>query len=511
MSQVYASEPPTSGRVIFDTTHGPLEISLWCRECPHTTRFFVQLCLDGFYDQVLFHRILPNTLLQCGALRSTTAATTDAVGLETNRNEWETYRQSTQAGTALERRPYELHSRLRFSHRGLVAMALSTETADDLTDDDLIQQQVQFFVTLEATPHLDGKHVVFGTVSGPTIFNALRMGRIEVDEETGQPVAMDEAPRIKSVKIVENPIHTQLVPQRTVPWREVGAETTKKVKKKKRKGKLDTNVLSFGDELDEHGVESGSLVRPSKKSKPGSSTSSSMANENGKEATRGDEEFEEEKPKRSPPQLTLDDHEEKPSKLAYTSRLHKDSTFKNEEKPPPEPAAHPPSPEEAAPRSRRKPSAMEARRAKYAAQKKGGKKKKYKQEDTMEKLLAFQGRVKDTVVASKNQGESALEQDNSLAARMARRAAQETDEKANRDAVESYHGQILEGMDEDKLDYQQSSNWMATTFKCKRHIDHTAGSDGRKADDYEVVDDQVEPSHKEKRRKHHRHHHQKHS
>ena len=113
----------------------------------------------------------------------------------------------------------------------------------------------------------------------------------------------------------------------------------------------------------------------------------------------------------------------------------------------------------------------------------------------MEKLLAFQGRVKDTVVAPKTQDASVSKQDNSLAARMAQQAAQESNDGSDRDAVESYHGQILEGVDEDKLDYQQSSDRMATTFKCKRHIDHTAGSNGRKADDYKVVDDKDDSLH----------------
>lgn len=505
MSQVYASEPPTSGRVIFDTTHGPLEISLWCRECPQTTRFFLQLCLDGFYDQVLFHRILPNTLLQCGALRSSSSATDDAVNLDTqHRPAWDTYRQATQAGTALERRPYEFHSRLRFSHRGLVAMALSTETTDDLSDDDLVQQQVQFFVTLEATPHLDGQHVVFGTVSGPTIFNALRMGRIEVDETTGQVADLQEAPRIRSVKIVDNPVHTQLVPQRSVPWRGKATET-KKVKKKKRKGKLDTNVLSFGDELDdEQGVPSNSLARPNKKSKPSSADSET------RKAEQDDDDDDKVETKRNSPQSTPREIEKEPPKPTYTSKnREEESQSKRNEKPPPPPetsAAAPP------PERRKKQSAVEARRAKYAAQKKGDKKKRDRQEDVLEKLMAFQGRVKETVVAAKTEDSASSEQDNSLAARMARRAAQENNQVSER-KVESYHGQILEGMDEDQLDYQRSSNWMATTFTCKRHIDHAAGSDGRKADDYEVVDDQDgHDGHKERKRKHHHHRdHHKHS
>ncbi|EEC51413.1 predicted protein, partial [Phaeodactylum tricornutum CCAP 1055/1] len=157
MSSVYATEPATSGRVIFETTHGPLEIQLWCNECPETTRFFLQLCIDGFFDDMLFHRIVPGFLIQTGAMRQSEAVHADY---------------------ALERRKYELHSRLRFNHRGQVAMALNLDDDHDRNNGDL---QPQFFVTLDEAPYLDGKHVLFGTISGPTIFNAIRIGGVEVD------------------------------------------------------------------------------------------------------------------------------------------------------------------------------------------------------------------------------------------------------------------------------------------------------------------------------------------
>jgi peptidyl-prolyl cis-trans isomerase SDCCAG10 len=60
MSSVYATEPASSGKVLFETTHGPLEIQLWCRECPTITKLFLQLCMDGFYDGMIFHRIVPD-------------------------------------------------------------------------------------------------------------------------------------------------------------------------------------------------------------------------------------------------------------------------------------------------------------------------------------------------------------------------------------------------------------------------------------------------------------------
>jgi peptidyl-prolyl cis-trans isomerase SDCCAG10 len=345
-----------------------------------------------------------------------------------------------------------------------MALPAVDEAGDTTGDDDLVQRQAQFFVTLGEAHHLDGKHVIFGTVAGPTIFNALRMGRLEVDEETGQPADLEDAPRIKSVKIVENPIHTDLVIQKKLPWTEKAQKVVKK--KKKRKGKLDVNVLSFGDEVEEEAVP---ISRPSKKSK----TESSRVREQDEDDSDASQ---------------SDLRKESSTTAQYEGKLGRPLPAIPEpdevvRPPPANPvvADRPPKEE----RPKQKVSAIEARRAKYAAGKRPG--KKVRQETTMEKLMAFQSRVKETVVASKTSN-GAEKKDNSLAARMSRLAAEETGAADN--DVEAYHGQVLEG--KDHFD-EKSSSWMASKFKCKRHIDHVAGeevvgSDGRKSDDYKVVD-----------------------
>eukprot|EP00536_Pseudo-nitzschia_multiseries_P006269 jgi/Psemu1/117020/gw1.130.39.1 len=173
MSQVYATEPQTSGSVVFETTAGPLSIHLWCRECPHTVRYFLQLCVDGFYDNLVFHRIVPNFLIQTG----------DAAFRQSK----DEYREQHRAAQALDRRRYELNSRIRFNHRGQIAMALETTDDNNNNDDDddddpsiAARLQPQFFITLDEASHLDGKHVCFGGITGPTIFNALRIGRTDI-------------------------------------------------------------------------------------------------------------------------------------------------------------------------------------------------------------------------------------------------------------------------------------------------------------------------------------------
>ncbi|KAG1828605.1 cyclophilin-like domain-containing protein [Suillus variegatus] len=57
---------PTNGRVIIDTTAGEIEIELWSKETPRTCRNFIALALEGYYDGVIFHRIIPGFLVQTG-------------------------------------------------------------------------------------------------------------------------------------------------------------------------------------------------------------------------------------------------------------------------------------------------------------------------------------------------------------------------------------------------------------------------------------------------------------
>lgn len=59
----------------------------------------------------------------------------------------------------------------------------------------------QFFITLDKCEWLNKKHTIFGKVTGNTIFNVLRMGDVEVDNDD-RPV---EPPRLIRVEVVVNP------------------------------------------------------------------------------------------------------------------------------------------------------------------------------------------------------------------------------------------------------------------------------------------------------------------
>jgi peptidyl-prolyl cis-trans isomerase SDCCAG10 len=499
MSQVYATEPVTSGRVIFETTYGPLELSLWSKECPTATKLFLQLCMDGFYENMLFHRIVPNFLIQTGALRQ--PGSDPNVGNSNSDKSMEQYRKAVGAEEALERRKYEVHSRLRFNHRGQLAMALGVADEDGTTD-----LQPQFFITLDEAPYLDGKHIIFGTVSGPTIFNALRIGSSEVDEKSNQPVDMEHAPRIKSVKIVDNPLHKDLVPQNVVPWRAAKSAADKPKKKKKRKGKLDVNVLSFGDEL-EDGEAAITDIKSSHDVLDSKTLSKNVDKKTAERAreSSSDDLKEPAVPKRK--RLRVEEkHAERERErdddididcapIIYSKTNAKATTPDPTvaAAPIPEPTIEMPAASKEEKQPSKADSIVELRRAKYMN--KGKTSKKQREEGTMAKLMAFQNKVKDQAGAAKRDSRKDGNE-SSLASRMARRAA-EAAEGANDQDVGGpvYHGQVLESDDEE----QGTSDWLGTRFKCRKHMDQNAGGsgdlggDGRSMDDYLVLD----PSQKE--------------
>ena len=86
----------------------------------------------------------------------------------------------------------EVHGRIKFNHRGLVAMANSNKPNSN---------QSQFFITLDSCDWLNGKHTIFGKVTGNTIFNLLRMGEVDVDQNE-RPV---DPIKLLRVAVLANP------------------------------------------------------------------------------------------------------------------------------------------------------------------------------------------------------------------------------------------------------------------------------------------------------------------
>ena len=128
-------------RVNIETRHGTLVVELACEQARMTCLNFMQLARQGFYDGQVFHRVIPDFVVQTGDPRG------DGWGGPgyTIRDE-------------LNRMPFA---------RGVLGMASSgPDTAGS-----------QFFIALSRQPHLDGRYTAFGrVVHGEEILDRLVQG-----------------------------------------------------------------------------------------------------------------------------------------------------------------------------------------------------------------------------------------------------------------------------------------------------------------------------------------------
>ncbi|KAA1468997.1 cyclophilin-like protein [Dentipellis sp. KUC8613] len=223
---------PTKGRVVIETTAGDIDIELWSKEAPKACRNFLALAMEGYYDGVIFHRIVPDFLVQTGDRTGTGGG-----------------------GESFFGEPFEdeIHPRLRFAHRGLVAMANNgTKNSNDS----------QFFITLDRADELHGKHTLFGRCVGDTIYNVMKIGAMEIDEN-GRPLY---PPKIRSIRIIENPFD-DIVPRITAEEKRAQQRAREQAKlereeHERRKGaKKDTKLLSFGADEETEGESSAAAFR----------------------------------------------------------------------------------------------------------------------------------------------------------------------------------------------------------------------------------------------------------
>ena len=133
------------------TTQGAIELELFEADAPKTVENFVGLARGGFYDGISFHRVIPEFMIQGGCPQG------DGTG---------------GPGYEFEDEPND-HAIVR----GALAMA---NRGPDTNGSQF------FIVTAEACPWLDGKHTVFGRVSG---------GMEAVDEISGVDIGPDDKPR----------------------------------------------------------------------------------------------------------------------------------------------------------------------------------------------------------------------------------------------------------------------------------------------------------------------------
>ncbi|MBR9680443.1 MAG: peptidylprolyl isomerase [Candidatus Altiarchaeota archaeon] len=120
----------TNKIAVIDTNYGTMEIELFEDRAPITTKNFIDLAEKGFYDNLIFHRVIKEFMIQGG----------DPDGRGTGGPGYEI--------------PDEFHAELKHDKPGILSMANSGPNTGGS----------QFFITLIPTPWLDGKHSVFGQI-----------------------------------------------------------------------------------------------------------------------------------------------------------------------------------------------------------------------------------------------------------------------------------------------------------------------------------------------------------
>jgi cyclophilin family peptidyl-prolyl cis-trans isomerase len=139
------------------TSEGAIELELYPDDAPKTVENFVKLSRDGFYEGVIFHRVIPDFMIQGG----------------------------DPTGTGTGGPGYEFED--EFNQHLVVRGALAMANAGPNTNGS------QFFiVTAEATPWLDGKHTVFGKVtSGMDVVDRIAEADRDANDRPRNPVTID--------------------------------------------------------------------------------------------------------------------------------------------------------------------------------------------------------------------------------------------------------------------------------------------------------------------------------
>lgn len=133
------ANPDATYTATIATSAGDITLELWPARAPQTVGNFVGLARDGFYDDTIFHRVIPNFMIQGGCPQGTGRGGPGYV-----------------FGDEINDQPLV---------RGVLAMANAGPGTNGS----------QFFiVTADATPWLDGNHTGFGTVtSGMDVVDAI--------------------------------------------------------------------------------------------------------------------------------------------------------------------------------------------------------------------------------------------------------------------------------------------------------------------------------------------------
>ncbi|WRT65658.1 peptidyl-prolyl cis-trans isomerase-like 1 [Kwoniella shivajii] len=149
--------------VTLDTSVGSFTVELYTAHAPKTCNNFSKLAERGYYNGVIFHRIIPGFMIQGGDPTGTGRGGTSIYG---------------------DKFADELHPELRFVGAGILAMANSGPNTNGS----------QFFITCAPTPFLDGKHTIFGRVSsGMKTIQRLEAVRTDSEDRPVEDIKIHKA------------------------------------------------------------------------------------------------------------------------------------------------------------------------------------------------------------------------------------------------------------------------------------------------------------------------------
>jgi cyclophilin family peptidyl-prolyl cis-trans isomerase len=139
------------------TSHGAVEVELFDGDAPKTVENFRKLAGDGFYDGVIFHRVIPDFMVQGG----------------------------DPTGTGSGGPGYTFED--EFNDHSVARGALAMANAGPNTNGS------QFFiVTADACPWLDGKHTVFGRVTGGMdVVDAISLAETEAGDRPRETISIE--------------------------------------------------------------------------------------------------------------------------------------------------------------------------------------------------------------------------------------------------------------------------------------------------------------------------------
>ena len=136
-------DPQKVYRVTIETNRGHMMLELYPEHAPKTVNNFVFLARDGFYDGVLFHRVISNFMIQGG----------------------------DPTGTGRGGPGYQFEDEVADNPLKHETCVISMANAGPNTNGS------QFFITHSPQPHLNGMHTVFGkVVEGQAVVNAIQQG-----------------------------------------------------------------------------------------------------------------------------------------------------------------------------------------------------------------------------------------------------------------------------------------------------------------------------------------------